>query len=66
MNNWITLTKADLYNSKVAALIDAADAVSLGQSQTDRSSGVIGDVTLEIRRRVARCNQLDQDTTKIP
>ena len=64
--SWITITKADLYNSKVAALIDAADSASLGQNQADRSTGVMADVTLEIRRRVSRANQVDQDTTKIP
>jgi len=66
MSNWITITKADLYNSKAARLIIAADTKSLAPGQTDRSTGVIADVTLEIRRKVARCNQLDQDVTKIP
>lgn len=66
MSNWIAITKADLYNSKAAAIIDQADSEQLGAGQTDRSTGVIADVTLEIRRRVARCNQLDADTTTIP
>jgi len=66
MPNSITLTKTDLYNSKAAALIDAADSVSLGVSQTGRSTGVIADVTLEIRRRVSKCNQLDQNPAAIP
>jgi hypothetical protein len=66
MSNWITITKSDLYNSKAAALIDAVDQVSLGANQTDRTTGVLADVTLEIRRRVAKCNQLDQNTTAIP
>jgi len=66
MSNWITITKADLYNSKVAALIDAADTASLGAGQPDRSTGVIADVTLEIRRRVAKSNQLDQNASAIP
>jgi len=66
MSNWITITKADLYNSKIAALIDAADSASLGQSQADRTTGIIADVTLEIRRRVAKSNQLDQNTAAIP
>lgn len=64
--SWITITKSDLYNSKVAALIDAADAVSLAAGQADRSTGVIADVTMEIRRRVSQCNYVDQDVTKIP
>jgi len=66
MSNWIAITKADLYNSKVAALIDAANTTSLGAGQQDRTTGVIADVTLEIRRKVGRCNVVDQDTTKIP
>ncbi len=64
--SWITISRADLYNSKVAALIDAADTASLGQNQTDRSTGIIADITLEVRRRVARCNQLDQNPATIP
>lgn len=66
MSNWIAITKTDLYNSQVAALIDAADSVSLGANQTDRTTGIIADVTLEIRRRVAKENIVDADTTKIP
>jgi len=66
MPNWITITKADLYNSKAAALIDAADTASLGANQPDRSTGVIADVTLEIRRRVSRSNQLDANPAAIP
>lgn len=66
MPNWITITKADLYNSKVAALIDAADSASLGQNQKDRTTGIISDVTMEIRRRVSKCNQVDANTAAIP
>lgn len=66
MSNWISITKADLYNSKVSALIDAADSVMLGDNQSDRTSGVIADVILEIRRRVSKCHQLDVDASKIP
>lgn len=66
MSNWITITKADLYNSKAAALIDAADTASLGANQPDRSTGVIADVTMEIRRRVSKSNQLDQNPSAIP
>ena len=66
MSNWITITKADLYNSKAATLIDAADTKALGVGQADRSTGIIADVTLEIRRKVARVTVLDQDATKIP
>ena len=66
MPNWIVLAKADLYNSKVAALIDTADSYSLANKQTDRTTGVIADVTLEIRRRVSKCNQVDANLTAIP
>jgi len=66
MSNWISLTKADLYNSKTAALIDAADSVSLGSGQTDRATGILADVTLEIRRRVSKSNQLDQNPGTLP
>jgi hypothetical protein len=66
MSNWITITKIDLYDAKAAALVDAADSVQLGAGQSDRTTQVIADVTAEIRRKVARSNQLDQDVTKIP
>ena len=66
MSNWITLTKADLYNSKAAALIDAADGVSLSNGQSDRTTGILADVTLEIRRRVSKSNLLDQNAAAIP
>jgi hypothetical protein len=66
MPNWITITKLDLYDAKAAALVDAADSVQLGAGQTSRTAQVIADVTAEIRRKVARCNQLDQITTAIP
>ena len=66
MSNWISITKSNLYDSKVAAMIDAADKVSLGAGQVDRSTDTIADVVMEIRRKVAACNVLDQDVTKIP
>jgi hypothetical protein len=66
MPNWITVALADLYNSKAAPLVDQINQQMLGAGQTDRLTGIIADATLEIRRRVAKCNQLDADTTKIP
>lgn len=66
MSNWITITKADIYNSKAATLVDQINQNLLGNGQTDRLTGIIADVTLEIRRRVAKCNQLDADATRIP
>ena len=66
MSNWITITKVDLYDAKAAALVDAADTAQLGSGQASRSTQVITDVTAEIRRKVAKCNQLDQNTAAIP
>jgi hypothetical protein len=66
MSQWIAITIQDLYDTKVAGLIDASNNASLGTNQKDRTTGIIADVTAEIRRKVARCNQLDVDTTKIP
>lgn len=66
MSNWITITKLDLYDAKAAALVDAADSQALGAGQVSRSAQVISDVTLEIRRKIARVTVLDQDVTKIP
>ena len=66
MSNWITLTKADLYDTKVAALVDQVDAISLGAGQTERTTDLIAAVTAEIRRKCAHMNALDADLTKIP
>lgn len=66
MSNWITLTKADLYDTKVAALVDQVDAISLGAGQTERTTDLIAAVTAEIRRKCAHTNALDADLTKIP
>jgi hypothetical protein len=66
MSNWISLALADLYNSKAAPLVDQINQQLLGAGQTDRVTGILADVTLEIRRRVAKCNQLDADPTRIP
>jgi len=66
MPRWIAITIADLYNSKVAPLITAADTTALAPGQTGRVAGVIADVTLEIRRKVASANQLDADVARIP
>lgn len=66
MSRWIVLSKADLYNSKAAALIDAADSVSLGNGQADRSTGILADVTQEIRRRISKSNQLDANPAALP
>ena len=51
---------------KLAPLIAAADTTALANGQTGRVAGVIADVTMEIRRKVASANQLDADLTKIP
>lgn len=68
MSRWIPITKANLYDAKVAALIDAADTAALGNGQTARSPGIIQGVVDDIRRKIASCkrNRLDVDTTAIP
>lgn len=66
MSNWIAIVVNDLNNAKAAALITAADSQSLAAGQPARSTTTIADVTAEIRRKVGKLNQLDQDTTKIP
>ena len=66
MSNWITLTKADLYDTKVAALVDQVDAISLGAGQTERTTDLIAAVTAEIRRKCAHTTALDADLTKSP
>ena len=66
--SWIAITKATLYDSKAAALIDACDTAALGTGQTDRTSGIIQGVVDDLRRKVASCrrNLLDADATTIP
>jgi hypothetical protein len=66
MSNWIVIQLVDLYDAKAAALVQAADQVQLGPGQLSRSAQVIADVTAEIRRKVAKCNQLDQNVAAIP
>jgi hypothetical protein len=68
MSNWLPITKANLYDAKVAALVDACDTAALGAGQANRSTNIIQDVVYEIRRKIAshQRNQLDADTTKIP
>jgi hypothetical protein len=59
---------ANLYDAKVAALVDACNTVALGNNQPNRSVALIQDVVNEIRRKIAshQRNELDQDPTKIP
>jgi hypothetical protein len=65
---WIPITKANLYDAKIGALIDACDTAALASKQTARSPGLIQGVVDHIRRKVASCqrNRLDVDTTAIP
>ena len=64
---WIAITKADLYATRVAALVDAVDSVSLANNgQAVRTTEIIADVTNEIRRKCGRANALDADVSKIP
>lgn len=68
MSNWIPITLANLYDAKVAALVDACDTAALGAGQNNRSAGIITGVVNEIRRKIAshQRNQVDSDPTKIP
>jgi len=63
---WLAITISDLYNSKSATLIDQINQNLLGAGQTDRVTGIIADVTLEVRRKVAVQYSIDIDPTKIP
>lgn len=66
--SWVSITKVTLYDSKVAALVDACDTAALGAGQTNRSAGIIQAVVNDIRRKVASCrrNLVDSDITTIP
>jgi hypothetical protein len=68
VSNWIPITLANLYDAKIAALVDACDTAALAQNQENRSAGLIQGVVNEIRRKIAshQRNQLDQDPTRIP
>ena len=65
---WQPITKENLYDAKVGALIDACDTAALANGQANRSAGLIQGVVDHIRRKVASCqrNRLDVDTTFIP
>lgn len=66
--NWIAITKAELYEAKVAALIDACDSAALGDNQAERSVGIIQGVVNEVRNAVASCdsNQVDSNPSTTP
>lgn len=68
MSQWVSITLQTIYNSKIAALVDACDTAALGTGQQNRSAAIIQDVVNYIRRKIAswQRNQLDQDVTKIP
>jgi hypothetical protein len=68
MSNWIPITLANIYDAKVAALVDACDTAALGNGQANRSAGLIAGVVREIRDAVASCslNRLDQNASAIP
>lgn len=68
MSNWIAITKATLYDAKVAALIDALDTAAVGTGQAGRAAGIIQGVVDHVRRKVASCrrNNLDEDLTTVP
>lgn len=66
--SWITLTTADLDDTKVAALLEALRSSALGTGQDDPVEEIIASVTARIRAEIQGCsrNQVDSDTTKIP
>ena len=69
MSQWVSITKATLYDAKIAALVDALDTAATDASQTaGRAAGIIQGVVDDIRRKVASCrrNLLDADTTTVP
>lgn len=49
---WITVTKADVYNYLVAPQVDACDSAALGAGQTDRFTEIIADAQLRVRMKV--------------
>lgn len=65
---WVTVTKENLRNYVVSALVDAIDEAALGESQIERFTAVHSDTIAEVRMAVASNidNILDSDTTKIP
>ncbi|HEV2691945.1 MAG TPA: hypothetical protein VG347_03540 [Verrucomicrobiae bacterium] len=68
MSNWIPITKSNLYDGKIAALIDACDTAALAAGQANRSTGLIQGVVNDIRGKIASCqrNRLDVNVAAIP
>jgi len=68
MQNWIPITVDNLYDTKVAALVDACRTAALAQGQTDPTSRDIQSCIDRIRAEVSGCrtNQVDSDLTTIP
>lgn len=65
---WVTVTKENLRNYVVSALVDAIDESALGESQIERFTSVHDDTIAEVRMAVGsnEDNILDSDTDKIP
>jgi phage gp36-like protein len=66
--SWVTVTKENLRNYVVSALVDAIDESALGETQLERFTSVHADTIAEVRMAVAsnENNILDSDTDKIP
>lgn len=65
---WTYVTKDDLRDYVVSALVEAIDTAALGDSQADRFTNVHANTIAEVRAAVASDskNILDQDEMKIP
>lgn len=68
MSNWISITIDTLYESKVAALIDACDSAALATDQDNRAAALIQGVIDEVRGAISsnQGNLVDEDETTIP
>jgi len=54
---WITLTEADVLRKLAAPELDAARTAAIADGQADPLPGVISEITLEVRSRVAACDR---------
>lgn len=68
MPNWIPITIDNLYDTEVAALVDACRSAALATGQTDPAPRDIQSCIDRIRAECAGCrtNNVDADLTTIP
>lgn len=66
--SWITITAADLDDTKIAALLEATRTAALASGQADPTSEIIAGVLARVRAEVQGCarNSVDADPTLIP